>query len=178
MQYHSYRLKLILPAVMSLVFTAVVPSQSNSADSTVSIISQFIERGVSGYTVETRAEILEHYGPPNRTEVKLVRNIHYPTFLDRIHTLYYDGLVIKTYEAVLPGQEFVIAIFLSGNKYPLVGGLSIGMTGAHIIRTLGRPTIATDSLLIYDEMHTGEGRVCFKMDGDVVRNILWEYYFD
>ncbi|MFQ5627728.1 MAG: hypothetical protein ACE5I1_03130 [bacterium] len=178
MQRFSYRTRFILAAVVAIILTAVSPDRSKSADSTVSVINEFIEHGFSGHTIDTRDEILQYYGTPNRTETRYIRNTHYPTIVDRVHTFYYDGLAIKLYEASLPGREFVVAIFLYGNQYQLIGGLHIGVTSAQIIETLGMPTVVTDKLMIYDEMQSGEGRVCFRLDGEVVKDIFWEYYFD
>jgi outer membrane protein assembly factor BamE (lipoprotein component of BamABCDE complex) len=175
---HSGLLKKSVAVVFSILCTAIAPKHTASADSTLSVVSRFIDQGFAVYPGNTRTEIHQHFGRPIRTESKRVRNNHYPIFADRIHTLYYDGLAIKVYEAAIPQQEFVVAIWLNSSAYQLIDGLRIGAEKSAVIKILGVPAFETAKLLIYDEMQSGNGRVCFKVENNVVQEILWEYYFD
>lgn len=163
---------------LAILCVAIVPHHLESADSTLSVVSRFIDQGFAAYPGNTRTEIQQRFGQPIRTEINLARNNHYPVFTDRIHTLYFDGLAIKVYEAAIPQQEFVVAIWLNNRAHQLIDGLNIGAHKREVIEILGTPTIEMGNLMIYDEMQAGIGRVCLKIEQEVVKEILWEYYFD
>lgn len=175
----NYSLRRLLTiGIVAAMLVIQFPGYSISADSTLSVVTVFIDQGSRIHPGSSREDVVAVFGPPSRVDSRDVPNAHHPVFLDRVHTFHYPGMVIRFYEAMLAGKEFVVDIAVNSDRYQPLSPLKVGSTTVDVERFLGLPHISYNNIWIYDEMHAGLGRVCLRMKDGAVQAILWQFYFD
>ncbi len=136
-------------------------------------------------------KIYHRFGQPRRVEVKTKRDERDSDIINEVKTWHWDGLEIVTWGAIRQLGRWVKRITLTGQKYKLKFGLSIGSPRETFIEKLGPPhrVIKDDpARLVYGSDYvTGEDGVAFGSHSwiyidfdkqDRAEKIIWEYFTD
>lgn len=108
-----------------------------------------------------------------------VENPHVPGLIDEVETLRCPGWVAQTYlsEAAANPNGMPILLEVSGPQPGLPPFMNIGAGRAGLVAELGRPAREGPQLLRYQSAETTES-VTFRLRGDRIASIRWEWYFD
>ncbi|MGR7921353.1 hypothetical protein ACU6RQ_09635 [Zobellella denitrificans] len=108
-----------------------------------------------------------------------VENPHVPGLIDEVETLRCPGLVVQTYlsEAAANPNGMPLLLLVSAPQSGLPSFMNIGADRAGLVAELGRPAREGRQLLRYQSRETTEN-VTFRMEGDRIASIRWEWYFD
>jgi hypothetical protein len=108
-----------------------------------------------------------------------VENPHVPGLIDEVETLRCPGLVVQTYlsEAAANPNGMPLLLLVSAPQPGLPPFMNVGADRAGLVAELGRPAREGRQLLRYQSRETTEN-VTFRMEGDRIASIRWEWYFD
>lgn len=108
-----------------------------------------------------------------------VENSHLPGLIDEVETLRCPGLVAQTYlsEVASNPNGMPILLEVSASQPGLPPFMNIGAGREGLVAELGRPARQGPQLLRYQSRETTEN-VTFRLVGDRIATIRWEWYFD
>ncbi|WP_375058291.1 hypothetical protein [Zobellella sp. DQSA1] len=114
-----------------------------------------------------------------RFSYRQVENSHLPGLVDEVETLRCPGLMAQTYlsEAAATPNGMPILLVVSAPQPELPPFMNIGASREGLVAELGRPARQGPQLLRYQSAETTEN-VTFRLVGDRIVTIRWEWYFD
>ncbi len=119
-------------------------------------------------------------GQPVSLSSEEIPNTHQPSQIDRITTIRYDGLVIRTYEVSVGGKEMLLSVRMTRNR-PGILPLLIGASEKSIKATYGGPRYLKGNMFVYvldDVDDTGEDAVNIEFENSLVVAVEWNFYVD
>jgi len=124
----------------------------------------------------SRASVQAQLGPPSSVRTEDFANRHDPGQRDQIHTLTYQGLVIRLYNVVAFKKEMLLSVRMTQN-YPALLPELIGQHERAIISSLGSPTILAGEVWEYQDAE-GNDQMRIEFKDSVVVAVEWNYYVD
>ncbi|MBL1377158.1 hypothetical protein [Zobellella iuensis] len=108
-----------------------------------------------------------------------VENPHVPGLIDEVEILRCPGLVAQIYlsEAASNPNGMPILLEVSEPQPGLPSFMNVGADRAGLVAELGRPARQGPELLRYQSRETTEN-VTFRLRGERIASIRWEWYFD
>lgn len=138
-------------------------------------VAEFINSGrdfIPGTDID---EIKRKFGNPANERVEPCENRHHKGQMDEIHTLEYEGFIIKVCRVnEVPPRELVSELTITGKKYSFKYGLKIGSPRRMIIDIFGQPHIDKKQATFA----TRVGVVYFYFSNEELEKVRWQWYID
>jgi len=128
----------------------------------------------------SRSSVAARIGKPLSMSFEFITNPNKPLHDDRIHTLTYDGLVIRIHQAALDNKEKLLSVRMTKNRKGLFPEL-IGKSEGYIISTYGQPTTIREGKIEYDtrdDDESGLGVIELEFKHSSVDAVELTYYLD
>jgi len=128
----------------------------------------------------SRSSVAAKIGKPLSISTEFVTNPNDPLHDNRIHTLYYDGIVIWIYQYTVNNKEKLLSVRITKSKKVLFSEL-IGKSEKYITSIFGQPTSFIKEKCIYDSLdddESGLGIIELEFNKHSVDAVELTYYFD
>jgi len=122
----------------------------------------------------SRKQIINKLGKPNKILKREVANSHNPDETDHLYEFFYDGLYVRIYRVKKTREEFVTDISATSEEYRLRCGLGIGSQRMDVENVLGKPTQKSKGIYTYEAL----GTIKFFFRNDTVKKIEKIMYVD
>lgn len=124
------------------------------------------------------AWFLRQLGEPEHVVSEPFQNLHDPTQIDTIKTLYFPDLQLSIYQVRASGLNILIALRVVSPHYSTQQGLRLGSSRREIEQALGPPLVDDGTLLLYhiwdvDPPH----ELVFWLEQGRVTMIAWQFYW-
>ena len=127
-----------------------------------------------------RSAIQAKLGAPSSATSRQYQNRHDPTQIDLIHTLSYQGLVIRIYDVVAFKKEMLGSVRMTRNRPGILPEL-IGKDERAIKAMFGVPHRKKGTLFEYNPVYDdepGEDVVVIEFRNSIVEAVEWDFYLD
>lgn len=121
-----------------------------------------------------RRALAEELGEPVSAEREETENRHDPAVVDTVHHWHYPGISFTVRESGYDGREFLLAVQITGERWYLPGGVSVGSTRNDLLDSFGQSTRVEETRVYYEGSAGGEGsgvRYLFIFEGERIARI-------
>jgi hypothetical protein len=115
--------------------------------------------------------IIRQFGTPHSTRTENVKNIHYPSLIDKRYFLKYEGTSFTIYHVNEGDQQILESTVISANKESLKYGVKIGTPLPEIISIFGYPLEVKGNVYTYCPWDDNLSFVKFIIIGNKVKLI-------
>jgi hypothetical protein len=122
--------------------------------------------------------VLDDLPEPEKVAVEQRQNRHDPTQTDLVRTLVYPGLTLTVYEPEGSGRRLISQLTVTSEDYRTPQGLRVGSTLQDLSNALGEADRLEGDEYVYLSKGPAPDVARFRIDGDRITRIQWNFYID